>query len=379
VRCSFTAAAIVKGERGILLSPVFPNALRGHRDDLAGLMAERVYCTYFDHNYLPRGLALYHSLQRHMPDSRLWVLCLSETCYRALKTLDLPGLVPVSLADFEAADSAVAATRPARSQIEYYFTCSPAWKLYVLNNEPGAEWVTYLDSDLFFFASPEPIYEEMKDASFGIIPHRFTKRTLHRRRFGVYNVGWVSVRNGEQGRAVLGWWRERCIEWCHDYVDEEGDRFADQRYLDRLPGMFPNVQVIEHLGANLAPWNFAERRLEWRNGSVLVDGAYELLFFHFHGVKRTGSYYFNSHRIFSAPFPRLMREHVYEPYVAALAAAEAQAAPLLGNERGEVIRKLTVRTPADQMANALRRIRTAAFRGFDVITRRANAVPGRSR
>ena len=74
-----------------------------------------------------------------------------------------------------------------------------------------------------------------------------------------------------------------------------------------------------------------------------------------------------------------MRKHVYEPYVAALAAAEAQAAPLLGNERSEVIRKLTVRSPVDQMANVLRKIRTVAFRGFDVITRRTNAVPGRSR
>jgi hypothetical protein len=377
--CGVAAATIVKGERGILLSPVFPKALRGHRDDLAGLMAERVYCTYFDHNYLPRGLALYHSLQRHMPGSRLWVLCLSEACYRALTTLDLPRLIPVGLADFEAADPAVAATRPTRTQIEYYFTCSPAWKLYVLDREVEAEWVTYLDSDLFFFASPEPIYEEIKDAAFGIIPHRFTSRLSRQLRFGTYNVGWVSVRNCEEGRAALGWWRARCIEWCHDYVDESGDRFADQRYLNRLPGLFPNVHVIEHLGANLAPWNFAESKLEWRDGSVRIDGKYDLLFFHFHGVKRTGSYYFNSHRTFSAPFPRLMRVHVYEPYVAALARAEAQTAPLLGNERGETVRKLTVRSHADPMANVLRKMRTMAFRGFDVITRRANAAPGRSR
>ena len=227
-------------------------------------MAKRVYCTYFDHNYLSRGLALYHSLQRHAPGSRLWVLCLSEACYTALVALDLPNLVPRRLADFEAADPEVAATRPDRSTIEYYFTCSPAWKLYVLKNEPDAEWVTYLDSDLFFFASPEPIYAEMKDAAFGIIPHHFTKRLADMRRFGIYNVGWVSVRNCDEGIAAVRWWRERCIEWCHDFV--EGDRFADQRYLDRLPGLFPNVHVIQHLGANLAPWNFADLRVEWRDG-----------------------------------------------------------------------------------------------------------------
>src|SRR5450631_664031 len=147
-------------------------------------MLNRVYCTYFDHNYLPRGLALYHSLQQHSPGSRLWVLCLSEACYRTLAALQLPNLVPLRLADFQAADPEVAATRSTRSVIEYYFTCTPGLMLFVLNNEPDAGWVTYLDSDLFFFTSPDPIYSEMKDAAVGIIPHRFTKRLTSFRRFG---------------------------------------------------------------------------------------------------------------------------------------------------------------------------------------------------
>src|SRR5947208_2070180 len=116
-------------------------------------MLNRVYCTYFDHNYLSRGLALYHSLRRHAPDSRLWVLCLNEECHRILVTLDLPGIVPVRLEDFEAVDPELAATRPTRSIVEYYFTCSPAWMLYVQAREAEAEWVTYLDGDLYFFAS----------------------------------------------------------------------------------------------------------------------------------------------------------------------------------------------------------------------------------
>jgi hypothetical protein len=339
-------------------------------------MAKRVYCTYFDHNYLSRGLALYHSLQRHAPGARLWVLCLSEACYRALVALDLANLVPRRLADFEAADPEVAATRPDRSLIEYYFTCSPAWKLYVLNNESDVEWVTYLDSDLFFFASPEPIYAEMKDAAFGIIPHHFTRRLADMRRFGIYNVGWVSVRRCETGIAALRWWRERCIEWCYDFVD--GDRFADQRYLDRLPGMFPGVHVIEHLGANLAPWNLADLRLEWRDDTVLVEGRYPLLFFHFHGVKRSGRYYFNSHRVFHAPFPNLVRRHIYQPYVAALAAAELEAASHLEDEPIKAIRKLAVSTRMDPVLNLFRQARAVAFRGIDVVTRRAIAAPSRS-
>jgi hypothetical protein len=341
-------------------------------------MAERVYCTYFDHNYLPRGLALYRSLQKHVPGARLWVLCLSEACHRTLMTLDLPNLVPCRLADFEAADPEVAATRPTRSTIEYYFTCSAAWMLHVMETERGAEWVTYLDSDLFFFASPEAIYEEMGGASFGIIPHRYTSRNRKRLRFGIYNVGWVSVRNSEGGVAALRWWRERCIEWCHDFVDAEGDRFADQRYLDRLPGLFSGIHVIRHLGANLAPWNFSESRVEWRDGRVVIDREYPLLFFHFQGVKRVGHYYFNSHRLFRAPFPGVMRQHVYRPYVAALAAAEAEAAPLVGCEPAQSVRKWAAGTAADRLLNLLRETRTVVFRSVDVLTRRAIASPGRA-
>src|SRR6185437_13537892 len=168
---------------------------RTHCEKLAGIMARRVYCTYFDHNYLSRGLALYHSLQRHAPGSRLWVLCMSEACHQALLRLDLPDLVPCRLADFEAADPEVTATRPSRSTVEYYFTCSPAWMRFVLHREPDAEWVTYLDGDLYFFASPDPIYDELRDASVAISPHRFAAKIKRYAKFGTYNVGWVGARN----------------------------------------------------------------------------------------------------------------------------------------------------------------------------------------
>ena len=171
---------------------------------------DRVYCTYFDHNYLSRGLALYHSLQRHAPGARLWVLCLSDACHRTLVALDLPGLMPVRIAEFEAADPEVAATRSTRSLIEYYFTCSPAWMLFVLRRKPDAEWVTYLDGDLFFFEIARCDLRRVEGcgdrASFRIA----TRRKLEElRKFGTYNVGWVGVRNDADGIAVIKWWREQ--------------------------------------------------------------------------------------------------------------------------------------------------------------------------
>jgi hypothetical protein len=336
-------------------------------------MLNRVYCTYFDHNYLPRGLALHQSLQQHAPGARLWVLCLNEACYRTLTALKLPNLVARRLADFEAADPQVAATRPTRSVIEYYFTCSAAWMLHVLENERDVEWVTYLDSDLFFFASPDPIYAEMKDAAFGIVPHRFTRRLADQRRFGLYNVGWVSVRHCEEGFAALRWWRERCIEWCYDRV--EGDRFADQRYLDRLPELFKNVHVIGHFGANLAPWNLAELRVEWRDGAVRIEDRYPLLFFHFYGVKRRGHHYFNSHRLYHAPFTDVMRHQIYEPYTSVLSKSEKLVAPHLEGERTETVRRPSVGAPQDRVVNVLRSMRGMVNRGLDMLTGRTIAVP----
>ena len=130
------------------------------------------------------------------------------------------------------------------------------------------------------------------------------------RRFGIYNVGWVSVRRRDDGIAALRWWRERCIEWCYDRV--EGDRFADQRYLDRLPELFAGVHVIEHLGANLAPWNFAD--LPASNGATdrwRSRGDIRCCSFIFTGSSAAAVIISTATALYHAPFPELMRQQIY--------------------------------------------------------------------
>src|SRR5256885_10383061 len=61
----------------------------------------RYFCTYFDHHYSARGLALYQSLNRHCPEFKLWILCLDEPSHSELTRLNLPEVSLLTLDELE--------------------------------------------------------------------------------------------------------------------------------------------------------------------------------------------------------------------------------------------------------------------------------------
>jgi hypothetical protein len=287
----------------------------------------RFFCTYFDAGYLPRGIALYRSLVRHVPAFRLYVLCLDDVTYDALMRAALPSVAPLRLIDLEAFDPELVAARGRRSLVEYYFTLTSVLPGYLLQIDREIDIVTYLDSDLLFFADPEPLFEELGGGAVGITPHRFAETGLFRNRYGLYNVGWLSWRRDQRASNCMAWYRRKSIEWCYDQVED--DRYADQKYLDQFTARFPGVRALQHKGANLAPWNNERFQLAFRDDAFYVDGQ-PLIFYHFHGLKSlyeldpektsvkqylTGPLNFD--------FDLLM-ERVYVPYVEAMKEARRE-------------------------------------------------------
>lgn len=271
------------------------------------------FCTYFDQNYLPRGLALYHSLARYAQPFMLYVLCMDEGAYDLLSKLDLAYLTPISLEDFERGDEALLEAKTNRSLIEYYFTCTPSLPLYILNHFPNVDLITYLDADLYFFADPAPIYDELGEQSILIVGHRFPEELRDREKYGIYNVSFLTFRNNVHGRECLDWWRERCLEWCYDRLEET--RFADQKYLDDWPIRFQQVVVLKHKGAGLAPWNIAAYSIREDKGSVLVDSA-SLIFYHFHHLKIHHRFLFDTGlEDYRASLNTTSRQRIYAPYL----------------------------------------------------------------
>jgi hypothetical protein len=243
----------------------------------------RYFCTYFDCNYLARGLALYQSLKLHCRAFKLWMLCMDEESYAALAKLKLPEVSLLTLSKLEQDDPHLRQAKTNRSLVEYYFTCTPSLPLFLLNRHPDIDLITYLDSDLYFFSSVEPLFDEIGNHSIAIIGHRFSEALRKYEWNGIYNVSWVTFRRDDNGLSCLQWWRDRCLEWCYDRI--EGNRFADQKYLDDWPTRFEGVVVLQHKGANLAPWNVSNYTLSFRKGTIFVDD-HPLIFFHFHGFKQ---------------------------------------------------------------------------------------------
>jgi glycosyltransferase involved in cell wall biosynthesis len=351
------------------------------------------YCCYFDHRYLSRGLTMIRSLRAKDPSAVVWVLCLSDECAAALTAIEEPGLRLVRIADLEAAYPALAAARSNRSLIEYYFTCTPSLVCFALDNvEPGSI-VTYVDSDLYFFSDPSPLIAELGAGSVSIVPHRFPPRLEYLEKYGLYNVGWMSFRNDARGKTVARWWQDRCNEWCYDVLD--GDRFADQKYLDRIATDFEGVVIIEHRGANLAPWNVGGHALSADGDRLMVDGRWPLIFFHFHGLRNLGErIYIPGHFRYRAPFGRLMRSRVYRPYVQRLHAIKTETAPFItaatpplarySSDRINVVERLfsRLRQPAKDLMALLRGefvvVSKAArpVRALDVSVAQHSGAPG---
>ncbi len=285
------------------------------------------FCTYFDQHYLSRGLALYHSLEQHCPEFQLWVLCMDTTSYQVLSQMNLDHLRLITLEELEKADTGLKNIKDTRSKVEYYFTCTPALPLYILNTQPEIDLLTYVDADLYVFHDLNPIYNEIGTHSIAIIEHRFPEYLRGLEIHGKYNVGWLSFRRDRQGFACLHWWRQQCIEWCYDRVED--GKFADQKYLEGWPTRFNNIIVLQHKGANVAPWNLMNYTFRFSQDKVMVDEQ-PLVFFHFHGLRQVTKWLYNpGFAMYQANPSRVLLKHIYQPYIQKLAYEQQQIDNLL--------------------------------------------------
>ena len=245
-----------------------------------------IFCTLFDSGYLSRGLALYYSLESYCKKFHLYIFAFDNIIYEILIGLKLKSATIISLSEFE--DKQLLQVKQSRNRAEYCWTSTSSTILYCLVNF-DIDHCTYLDADLYFFSSPQPIFEEIGNASIALTKHNYTKIYDQSLTSGMYCVQFVYFKNDKEGLNALKWWRNSCIDWC--YARLENGKFGDQKYLDDWTERFSNVHIITHLGAGVAPWNIQQyvllnydtlplQYLEKKNNKY-----FSLIFYHFHNLR----------------------------------------------------------------------------------------------
>lgn len=279
-----------------------------------------IFCTLFDSNYIDKGLVLYDSMVRTMPEFKLYAFAFDKKCEDILEKENLKNLIVVSLDEFETED--LLRVKKERTRAEYCWTCSSNSIRYVIQhfNEPIC---TYIDADMMFFSNPQIVFDEMKKqgCSTIIVPHRFKTIEEEKRehaRVGSYCVEFNTFVNDKNGMEALEWWCEQCINWCYYTLPGTTEWYGDQKYLNVFPEKFSGVHICNHYGLGIAPWNIGLVDIaKYVNDipTVMVKNTKEvfpIILYHFESVR------FITKHILHAPSnmkSKKLHKDVYDFYV----------------------------------------------------------------
>ena len=163
--------------------------------------------------------------------------------------------------------------------------------------EHGYEKVIYLDPDILTFSSMNVVFDYLDNYSAVVTPHivipdesnAFENNDLNLLHSGVYNFGFIALKNTSQCKKIINWWGNRLQDYCFD--DRTKDLYTDQKWGEFLTCYLGNdILVTKNKGLNLAPWNFHERRVINRNNELFVCSRNEepqkeekLIFVHYSG------------------------------------------------------------------------------------------------
>ena len=172
--------------------------------------------------------------------------------------------------------------------VEACTAVKPFMLLYLL--QQGFDNVVYLDPDIAIFSSLAELIDEFENASILLTPHQCKPESdseaikdneICSLRHGLFNLGFVGVKNDAEGQRYARWWADRCYYAC--YEDIANGVFTDQKWNDFTPIFFRGVEILRSPAYNVATWNYSQRDLAGTpEHGVTVDGL-PLVFHHFTG------------------------------------------------------------------------------------------------
>lgn len=172
----------------------------------------------------------------------------------------------------------------------------------------GYDNVVYMDPDLYVTHELSYLWDNLESHSVILTPHITSieladEGLLPETDFlfaGIYNLGFVALRNNDIGLKIVQWWSHQLESYC--FVSPSESLFTDQKWMNFIPSFFPKETLIsDHLGLNVSYWNLHERELIVKNDGYFIrdkssEKEWPLLIFHFSGFKPTNDKMISAHQ-----------------------------------------------------------------------------------
>jgi hypothetical protein len=169
--------------------------------------------------------------------------------------------------------------------VELNTSVKPSYFKYFLKNA-NPDTVIYLDPDIQVFAPLIDLERELVMSDIVITPHFLTPINDNKWQAeedflnsGLYNLGFIAIKNSINGVKMLNWWEERLRTKA--YIDFKRGLFTDQIWINFVPIFFDRVKIFTHSGYNVAYWNLHERIINLIDGIYYINNDLQLVFYHF--------------------------------------------------------------------------------------------------
>lgn len=236
-------------------------------------------------NYVPKARVLAESVKRFHPEIDMFLLAVDE-------------LPPALKTNHDLFDHVVAASDLnipdferwifGHTIVEACTAVKPFMLQYLLAR--GYDHVIYFDPDIALFSTLEGMLKQFSTHSILLTPHlckpeeteeAVRDNELSALKHGVFNFGYVGVKNDEIGNAYADWWAKRCYLAC--YADIANGVFTDQKWNDLVPVFFDKVKILKEPVYNVATWNYAGRKVTGNEAKGFKIDGKPLVFHHFTG------------------------------------------------------------------------------------------------
>lgn len=248
--------------------------------------SKKIAFTICSANYLAQALALGDSLLVHNPTYHFIIGLVDEIdeAYPIVKSINYT-LIPIKeigIPNFDAFCGQYNITELNTAVKPFYFS-------YLFQKNEAVESIVYLDPDIFVYHSFEVLEMHLASSQIVLTPH--ITKPINDNKYptetdflnaGIYNLGFIALKYGNESLAFIDWWKERLTHLCK--IDFEKGLFVDQLWLNFATLFYKEAFVLDNPGYNMAYWNLQERSLsENNNSSYTVNNQCPLVFYHFSG------------------------------------------------------------------------------------------------